>query len=177
MRGAFVVIAILLAACGGQVSTIGGEPPTGNGGGGGGEMVNEAGMAAFAFVSVLQGSGGCLPQSLPTDADGETTCAVVEALYGGGGEEQCAAHPGLQPADAPTIATITSMWSLTAGTPVCVLRQLSGSALSASSCGMSSEAGFCYVTGGPVGNCDFSIGFSYAGSPPAGAIVGLACPN
>jgi len=176
MRGAVIAFVTLLVACGGQVSPSGdpGAPSMGTGGGSGSPNPDPS-DGTFRFVSVIQ-NAGCLPQPLPTESSGATSCILVEALYGGGGPVQCAAHPGLTAADAAITTSIAARWSLSASTPVCVLRQLSGSNLVGGSCTQSGEAGFCYVTGGAAGMCAQTIAFSPAGNVPAGATVGIACP-
>ncbi len=97
------------------------------------------GAFKFAAAEPLGQNDDCLPQPLPTDSSGETTCALV--LEGLGGT--CAAV-GLSPATPQELALLGGGGPLPAGS-TCELSQLAGSP--GVGCRDQQETGWCYVPG------------------------------
>ncbi len=117
----------------------------------------------------------CLPQGLPTDSSGQTSCRILEALPTPGTEAACTG-PGLSAPDAATIAAFRAAEKTDPSLPVCELAQLAAGSTAGSSCAASTQPGWCYLTGAAATPCPQSLAFSQGGTPSPGAIVALACP-
>jgi hypothetical protein len=169
------LVALCLAACGGQTASPGtgssrdasaeAGPTTGDDGGS--QSGDDGGPSTdTSFLTVLT-SGSCLPQTLLDGASG-VPCTVFEELPGGG----CAASSGLSAVDPSVAATVRAHSGASATDTVCALDQIA--VAPGRSCTTSAAPGWCYVTGAATGTCPQSIAFT-PGTPEPGAIVVLGC--
>ncbi|HEY1695523.1 MAG TPA: hypothetical protein VGG39_25315 [Polyangiaceae bacterium] len=124
------------------------------------------------FITILQASGGCIPQKLPAGASGEIACEVYEVLPGSTGS--CDASQGQSSVDPAVAAAILGKTGGSASSLVCAFQQIAVPA--GSGCTTSSSPGWCYATGAGANGCPQTIEVS-PGEPPAGAVLVLACPN
>jgi hypothetical protein len=148
------------------------------------------GDATTYFITPVQLQGPCtgsaclcLPQTLPVDATGQVPCEVYFELESGdsgdvgdaGDAGDVCALYGLADAASDVTLSITAAQGGTLPGPLCLLPQLPTTEWVDGSCGTSSEAGWCYVTGAAAGSCSQSLRVSPTGFPPAGALALLAC--
>jgi hypothetical protein len=162
------VVALCLAACGGQTTSPGTGAPRDAGTEAGPTTGDDGGPSTdTSFLTVLT-SGGCLAQTLLDGASG-VPCSVFEELPGGGG---CAASSGLSAVDPSVAATVLAHSGASATDTVCALDQIV--VAPGKSCTTSAVPGWCYVTGAAAGTCPQSIAFT-PGTPEPGAIVVLGC--
>jgi hypothetical protein len=149
-------------------------------------------------------SPACLPQPLPQNSGGSTSCVVLVQLPPSNGGT-CTA-PVCDPAQGlsvPASATLSRYCELqeaayvSGGSPpgadpaqrsVCELTQIVDGTLPSGggvlydpgdfaptgSCVDSADPGWCYVSGSAAGTCAQAIRFA-AGSPPAGSLASLVC--
>ena len=176
------MLAVALLGCGGGLPAPPGEVTSDAGGGatgmgdGGAQATSTAPEVPPSFVASLV-DGMCLPQTLPADANGATTCVVVEALAGGGGESACESGAGLYVPDPATLARVRAESSVSSTTPVCELEQLPPTLPTRASCMAAGAPGWCYLTGAGAGpGCAQTIVFSTLGAPAPGAEVWVVCP-
>src|SRR4051812_38904591 len=84
----FVVGSALLVGCSGSVDLS--KNDAGNG-------ATPPGEPEFSqFTLRVTEPGLCLPQNLPTDASGLSTCRILVALPTAGNESDCLSHKGLE---------------------------------------------------------------------------------
>ncbi|MGO9832910.1 MAG: hypothetical protein ACLP1X_01710 [Polyangiaceae bacterium] len=111
-----------------------------------GLAVADGGAFVFAAPIPLGQNDQCLPELLPANASGGTTCAVIlEGLSG-----DCAAA-GLSPATSQEIEVLGKGGPLPAGA-TCALNQIAG--LPDVGCSDQQETGWCYV----LGSCSAEAG-------------------
>jgi hypothetical protein len=157
----------VFAACGGSLATDSDDtsPSVADSG------ASEA--STPSFDTTLQANASCLPQPLPTNADGTAACRIFFVLTSAD-ESSCSASQGLAPAAAAMANSFSKTYP---GRAVCELAELPSSDWKNGSCAGSFAAGWCYLTGASAGDsCDQGIAFSPTGAPPAGAVAVLSCP-
>jgi hypothetical protein len=87
------------------------------------------GGEAVEFVSAIAGlKGECLPEALPVDPSGKTTCLVLEQPAVDAGESSCGAMAGLSTPSAATLAAMRAHDPETATALLCQIDQLSANA-------------------------------------------------
>jgi hypothetical protein len=104
----------LWLACPGAAGAVDG----GSDGGEAGEFV--------AALAVLKGE--CLPEALPVDPSGKTTCLIIEEPAVDAGESSCGMMAGLSTPSAATLAAMRAHDPGTATALLCQINQLSASA-------------------------------------------------
>jgi hypothetical protein len=136
------------------------------------------GDATTYFLTAVQLQGACsgasclcLRQALPVDPAGLAACEVFLELAAG---DTCDAH-GLAAVAPDVLLSVTRSQTTPPPGPVCVLPQLPMPDWVNGSCDQSTEAGWCYLTGGPAGSCAQVVRASPTGVPPTGAVAILGC--
>ncbi len=113
----------------------------------------------------------CLPQTLPVDATGQTSCRIFFELASG---DTCNAHD-LSAATPDVVASIVGQQGSPPAGPICVLPQVPSADWVDGSCATSLQAGWCYVTGAAAGECPQTIVTSPSGALPSGDFAILGC--